>query len=132
MIARMDAPSARKLVLVVDDDRTVRTMVRQALEAKGYDVAEAADGLEASELFQKLPHPPALLICDVMMPSMDGLDLAKVVRAKKELSAMPIIFLTAKTGPLDVVKGIQAGARHYVTKPFSVKELLAKVEKSIG
>jgi DNA-binding response OmpR family regulator len=128
----MAAAAPRKLVVVVDDDRTVRTMVRQALETKGYDVAEAADGLQASELFAKLTTPPALLICDVMMPSMDGLDLAKLLRAKKELSTMPIIFLTAKTGPLDVVKGIQAGARHYVTKPFSVKELLVKVEKCVG
>src|SRR5580658_1242309 len=128
----MDAPAARKLVLVVDDDRTVRTMVRQALETKGYEVAEATDGLQASELFEKLPRPPALLICDVMMPSMDGLDLAKLVRAKKELSTMPIIFLTAKTGAPDLGKGIQAGARHYVTKPFSVKELLVKVEKCVG
>jgi DNA-binding response OmpR family regulator len=128
----MDAPAARKLVVVVDDDRTVRTMVRQALETKGYEVAEASDGLQASELFKTLTRPPALLICDVMMPSMDGLDLAKIVRAKKELGAMPIIFLSAKTGALDVVKGIQAGARHYVTKPFSVKDLLAKVEKCIG
>jgi DNA-binding response OmpR family regulator len=128
----MAAPAPRKLVVVVDDDRTLRTMVRQALEAKGYDVAEAADGVQASELFEKLTRPPALLICDVMMPSMDGFGLAKLVRSKKELSTMPIIFLTAKTGALDVVKGIQAGARHYVTKPFSVKELLVKVEKCVG
>jgi len=128
----MASTELRKLVLVADDDRTVRTMVRQALEAKGYEVVEAADGLQASELFGKLPRQPALLICDVMMPSIDGFSLAKMVRAKKELSTIPIIFLTAKTNPLDVVKGIQAGARHYVTKPFSVKELLAKVEKTIG
>ena len=105
-------------------------MVRQALETKGYEVMEAADGLQASELLGKLTRHPSLLICDVMMPSIDGFSLAKLVRAKKELSSMPIIFLTAKTNPLDVVKGIQAGARHYVTKPFSVKELLAKVENA--
>jgi len=124
--------SPGKLVFVVDDDATVRKMIRQALEAKGYDVVEAVDGLQASEMLGKLTTAPALLICDVMMPSMDGLSLAKIVRAKKELSTMPIIFLTAKTGALDVVKGIQAGARHYITKPFSVRELLAKVDKITG
>lgn len=128
----MASEGPRKLVLVVDDDVSIRTMVRQALEAKGYEVLDAGDGLQATELLAKTPRPPSLLICDVMMPSMDGLSLAKMVRAKKDLGAVPIIFLTAKSGPLDVVKGIQAGARHYVTKPFSVKDLLAKVEKTLG
>jgi DNA-binding response OmpR family regulator len=132
MLARMAAPAPGKLILVVDDDRTVRTMVRQALETKGYEVMEAADGLQASELFGKLTRVPSLLICDVMMPSMDGFSLAKIVRAKKELSSMPIIFLTAKTNPLDVVKGIQAGARGYLTKPFKIETLREKVAKVLG
>jgi DNA-binding response OmpR family regulator len=125
-------PATRKLIFVADDDKTVRTMVRQALETKGYDVVEAADGLQASEMIAKLPHPPSLFIFDVMMPSLDGFGLAKMVRSKKELGPVPIIFLTAKTSPADVVKGIQSGARHYMTKPFSVKDLLTKIEKTIG
>jgi DNA-binding response OmpR family regulator len=120
-----------KLILVVDDDAELRAMVVKALVAKGYEVVEAGDGLAATELLGRLDRQPHLLICDVMMPSIDGLSLAKMVRAKKELAGMPIIFMTAKTSPLDVVKGIQAGARHYVTKPFSIKDLVAKVEKTL-
>jgi CheY-like chemotaxis protein len=118
----------KKLVLVVDDDQAIRDMVGKALTAKGYDVLLAKDGLEASEL---LPRRPELLICDVMMPNFDGFTLARLVKTHPELRAMPIIFLTAKAQPKDMATGISLGARHYVTKPFSIKDLLEKVEKSI-
>lgn len=124
----MAQPPPRKLVLVVDDDQAIRDMVGKALKAKGYDVVLAKDGLEASEMLGKKPD---LLICDVMMPTFDGFTLAKLVKAHAELRTMPIIFLTAKTQPKDVATGIAAGARHYVTKPFSIKDLLDKVEKTI-
>jgi CheY-like chemotaxis protein len=118
----------KKLVLVADDDQAIRDMVGKALTAKGYDVLLAKDGLEASEL---LARRPELLICDVMMPNFDGFTLARLVKTHPELRAMPIIFLTAKTQPKDLATGISLGARHYVTKPFSIKDLLDKVEKSI-
>lgn len=118
----------KKMVLVVDDDQAIRDMVGKALQAKGYDVMLAADGLEASELLAKKPD---LLICDVMMPNFDGFTLAKLVKTHAELRAMPIIFLTAKTQPKDLATGISLGARHYVTKPFSIKDLLEKVEKTL-
>jgi len=121
------APS-KKRVLVVDDDQTIRDMVGKALQAKGYDVLLAKDGLEASEL---LGRKPDLLICDVMMPNFDGFTLARLVKAHDELRSMPIIFLTARTQIKDVATGISLGARHYVTKPFSIKDLLDKVEKTI-
>jgi CheY-like chemotaxis protein len=122
---------SRKLVLVVDDDPAVRTLVAKALASRGYETAEAADGLLASEVLGSLGRVPDLLICDVMMPSVDGLALAKMLRSKPEFSSLPIIFLTAKSSFADVVQGIQAGARHYVQKPFSVKDLLEKVEKTL-
>jgi DNA-binding response OmpR family regulator len=128
----MSAPTTRKLIFVAEDDKTVRTMVRQALETKGYEVVEAGDGLQALQMIEKLARPPSLFIFDVMMPLLDGFGLAKRVRSRKELGPVPIIFLTAKTSPDDVVKGIQSGARHYMTKPFSVKDLLTKIEKTIG
>ncbi len=93
-------------------------------------MAEAADGLQASELLGRMTAPD-LLICDVMMPTIDGFSLAKLVRSRPELKAIPIIFLTAKTSPLDVVQGIKLGARHYIQKPFSIKDLLDKVEKTL-
>jgi CheY-like chemotaxis protein len=126
-----EKPERRKLVLVVDDDTSVRTMVSKALQAKGYDVQEAADGLIASELLGKMTQTPDLLICDVMMPTIDGFSLARLVKGHKELRSIPIIFLTAKTQPADLKLGISLGARHYVQKPFSVVDLLDKVAKSI-
>jgi|SRR5580704_7249272 DNA-binding response OmpR family regulator len=122
---------SRKLVLVVDDDPEIRALVVKALSSKGYETAQAADGLIASEVLGSLKRVPDLLICDIMMPSVDGLALAKLLRAKPEFSGLPIIFLTAKNSFSDVVQGIQAGARHYVQKPFSVKDLLEKVEKTL-
>ncbi len=122
------APPVKKLVLVADDDQAIRDMVGKALTAKGYDVLLAKDGLEASEMLGKKPD---LFVCDVMMPSFDGFTLAKLVKAHDELRKMPIIFLTAKTQPKDLATGIALGARHYVTKPFSIKDLLDKVEKSL-
>lgn len=126
------APPPKKLVLVVDDDAAVRTLVAKALVARGYDVEQAADGLAASEALGRLSRPPDLLICDVMMPAVDGFSLARLVRQHRELRSMPIIFLTAKAQPADVVQGIQLGARYHVQKPFSVTDLLDKVAKTIG
>ena len=117
----------RKTVMVVEDDSSVREMVKRALSAS-FTVVEAADGLIASEM---LGHgaTPDLMICDVMMPKIDGFSLVKLIRANPELSKMPIIFLTAKATPAAMVQGIQLGAKHYVQKPFSVKELFDKVAK---
>jgi DNA-binding response OmpR family regulator len=124
-----EAPS--KVVLVVDDDLSVRSLLVRALTAKGYQVQQAADGLAASELLGRMARAPDLLICDVMMPTIDGFSLARLIKGRPELRGMPIIFLTARTQPNDLVQGINLGARHYVQKPFNVKDLMAKVEMSM-
>jgi CheY-like chemotaxis protein len=116
-----EATPRRKLVLVVDDDATIRTMVAKALAAKGYDVEEAADGMVASELLGRMKQMPDLMICDVMMPTIDGFSLARMVKGHKELRSIPIIFLTAKTQPADLKIGIS----------LSIVDLLDKVAKSI-
>jgi two-component system OmpR family response regulator len=121
----------KKLVLVVDDDDSVRTLIVRALAARGYDTLEACDGLSAAEMLGRMARSPDLLICDVMMPTVDGFSLARLVKTSPALRSVPIIFLTAKTAAQDVVQGIKLGARHYVQKPFSVKDLLDKVEKTI-
>lgn len=121
----------RKVVFVVDDDASIRTLVVKALKAKGYDVVEAEDGLKASETLGRMEHLPDLMICDVMMPTIDGFSLARLVKSHKELKSLPIIFLTAKTQPKDLALGMSLGARHYVQKPFQLQDLLDKVEKSI-
>jgi DNA-binding response OmpR family regulator len=120
-----------KLVLVVDDDASVRTLLVKSLEAKGYDVQEAVNGLAASELLGRMSRLPDLLICDVMMPTVDGFSLARLVKGRKELKHMPIIFLTGRAAPDDLVFGINVGALHYVQKPFNLKDLIEKVEKAL-
>jgi len=122
---------ARKIVLVVEDDESVRTLVAKSLMAKGYQVEQAADGLKASELLGRLKPPPDLLICDVMMPGFDGYSLVKLVKSMPELRGLPVIFLTAKTTPADMIHGINLGARFYVPKPFAIKDLLDKVAKAL-
>ncbi len=96
-----------------------------------FTVYEARDGEAARELFAAIP-PPAALVCDITMPRLDGLTLAKELRKNPALSRMPILFLTAKVAPLDIIMGINAGARHYVTKPFKVADLIAKVKAMTG
>jgi DNA-binding response OmpR family regulator len=125
------AQPPRKLVLVVDDDQSVRELVVRALQGKGYETLEAKDGITAAELLGKMTRTPDLLICDVMMPTIDGFSLARLVKTSANLRTVPIIFLTAKAAAEDVVRGIKLGARHYVQKPFSVKDLLDKVEKTV-
>jgi DNA-binding response OmpR family regulator len=125
------AEAPRKVVFVVDDDPAIRGLVVKALTAKGYACVEAEDGLKASEILGKMTRLPDLMICDVMMPTIDGFSLARLVKSHKELKGLPIIFLTAKTQPKDLALGMSLGARHYIQKPFSLQELLDKVEKSI-
>jgi CheY-like chemotaxis protein len=117
-------PSA-PVVLVVEDDASIRAMIVRAL-GLSYTVFEAEDGQVALEILAQIP-PPACIVSDWMMPRVDGVELAKKVRADKNLKWSPFLLLTAKNHPLDVVQGINAGARHYLAKPFKMKELLEKV-----
>jgi DNA-binding response OmpR family regulator len=116
-----DAP----VLLVVDDDPAIRAMLLHAL-GKTYTIYEAHDGQQAKDILDAIPAPDGI-VCDVMMPRLDGVELAKILRKDKILQRVPILFLTAKGGAMDVVAGINAGARHYVTKPFKVADVLAKV-----
>jgi CheY-like chemotaxis protein len=119
----------RRAVLVVEDDESVRALLVRALGIQ-YKVLEAADGLAALELLRKIPAPDVIL-CDVMMPRMNGYALARMLKADPVLKAIPIVFLTARGSAKDVVEGINAGARHYIAKPFSVKDVLEKVRKIV-
>lgn len=129
--ARSIAPSApKKRVLVVEDDAEIRGLLVRCLSAR-YHVSQAVDGFAAAEILGTLKKLD-LLVCDVMMPRVDGISLARMIKADPELKDVPIIFLTAKNAADDVVKGIQVGARHYLSKPFSMKDLLEKVAKVLG
>ena len=111
------------VVMVIDDEEQMRKMIRAFLEKDSYAVVEATDGAHALSLFdQTKPH---LLIVDVMMPFMDGFTFAKKV---KQLSSIPLIFLSAKGEEWDKVHGLKLGGDDYIVKPFLPEELLARVE----
>ncbi len=109
-------------VLVVDDEPTVREVVVGYLRRDGHDVAEAADGSTALELLDA--DPPDLVVLDMMLPGVNGLDVLRRVRA---VSDIPVIMLTARAEEPDRVSGLELGADDYVTKPFSPRELAARV-----
>ena len=111
-------------ILLAEDDRNLGTILRTYLEAKGYAPRLCINGLEALEVFNKEPFD--FCVVDVMMPIKDGFTLAKDIR--KVDTQIPILFLTAKSLEEDKLKGFQAGGDDYLTKPFSMDELLARIE----
>lgn len=113
-------------ILVVDDAEHIVELIKYNLEKNGYNVICAYDGLEALELAKK--ELPQLMILDVMLPKMDGYDVCKSIRNDPSISTMPIMMLTAKGEEFDKVLGLELGADDYITKPFSVRELLARVK----
>jgi DNA-binding response OmpR family regulator len=114
---------ARIKILVVDDDKKTTELVKLYLEKDGYRVLAAYDGLQALELARQ--KQPDLMVLDLMLPGLDGLDVCRVLRG--EGNKVPIIMLTAKTTETDKLVGLDLGADDYVTKPFSPRELLARV-----
>lgn len=115
---------ANSVVAVVDDEENIRETVGFALRREGYPVELYATGLEAWKAFQQ--KLPGLVILDIVMPEMDGLELCRRVRATSE--TIPIIFLTSRDDELDRVLGLEIGADDYLCKPFSMRELLARVK----
>ena len=118
-------------VLVVEDDRNIAELLQMYLEKEGYAVTVAADGGQGLEKFRAIQ--PDIVLLDVMMPVMDGWGVCRAIRAE---SQTPIIMLTAKGETSDKVQGLKSGADDYITKPFEMKEVLARVEavlrRSVG
>ncbi len=114
-------------ILVVDDEPDALELIKFNLKAAGYDVVTAADGDEALKKARALL--PALIVLDVMLPEVDGLEVCKILRRDSRVSATPIIMLTAKAAEIDRVLGLELGADDYVTKPFSPRELVLRVKR---
>ena len=112
-----------KTVLIVEDDRNIADLLRLYLEKEGYTVVIAPDGMRGVEQFRTV-HP-SLVLLDVMLPGLDGWAVCRAIRAE---SQTPIIMLTAKSETEDKVNGLKQGADDYITKPFEMKEVLARIE----
>ena len=113
-------------ILVVDDEKSIADIIAYNLQQEGYEVLVAYDGEEALDII--FSKDPALILLDIMMPKIDGFQVCRKVREKKET---PIVMLTARAEEVDKVLGLELGADDYVTKPFSVRELMARVKANL-
>jgi two-component system, OmpR family, response regulator RpaB len=109
-------------VLVVDDEKMIRSLLKMSLQRMGYEVTTADDGAEALELFQS--HAFDLVLLDILMPNVDGFTVCSEVR---RVSDVPVVMLTALNRPDDIVRGLELGADNYITKPFTFKEVEARI-----
>lgn len=126
----MGSTTDHPLVLVADDDPDILDLVRYRLERSGYIVATAADGAEALALAGSLG--PSLAVLDVMMPSLNGFEVTRRLREDPATARIPVILLTARAQEADVQEGFAAGADDYLRKPFSPRELSARVQAVLG
>ena len=113
-------------ILIVDDEEDILTLLEYNLEKAGFKVISADDGPEAIELAKK--EKPALIILDIMLPSMEGTEVCKAIKRDDATSHIPIIMLTAKGEEVDRIVGLELGADDYITKPFSPRELVLRVK----
>ncbi|MGB3613017.1 MAG: response regulator transcription factor [Elainellaceae cyanobacterium] len=118
-----------KRLLLIDDDPNLILLVKDYLEFRGYDVITAENGREALSVLEETL--PDMIICDVMMPEMDGYSLVEHVRQDPKTNWIPVLFLSAKGQSQDKVKGLSTGADVYMVKPFEPEELVAQVESSL-
>jgi two-component system alkaline phosphatase synthesis response regulator PhoP len=112
-------------ILIVDDEKDIVELISYNLEKEGFSTAKAFDGEDALKLVKT--QKPDLMILDLMLPKINGLDVCRTIRHNPETVGLPIIMLTAKSDEVDKIIGLEVGADDYVTKPFSVKELIARV-----
>jgi two-component system phosphate regulon response regulator PhoB len=129
MTATMPEPSpiamAKPRILIIEDERALTDVLTYNLQREGYETSVAHDGIEGLRKAQT--QPPDLILLDLMLPGMDGLELCRQLRAGKQTARVPIVMLTAKGEETDQVVGFSVGADDYVTKPFSVKVLLQRI-----
>lgn len=125
-----DGVDERPLVLVADDDADILSLIVLRLERAGYEAVAARDGEEALRL--ALDRSPSLAVLDVMMPKVDGYEVTRRLRQNAITSRMPVILLTARVQETDIARGFEVGADEYIKKPFSPRDLQARVEAVLG
>ena len=124
---RMDT---KKTIMVVDDNPDIITIVKTILEGRGYSVFSASSGLELLNMLSD--QKPDLIILDIMMPEMDGLEVLTRLKSKSETATIPVILLTAKVQYEDVLGGYKLGADYYITKPFTSTQLVNGINLLLG
>jgi len=112
-------------ILIVDDEKDIVELVAYNLSREGYQIAKAYDGHQALQCIRE--NRPSLVILDLMLPGINGFEICRMIRKKSDTGSLPIIMLTAKTDSVDKVMGLEIGADDYMTKPFNVRELVARV-----
>ena len=125
-VGQEGARATRWRVLVVEDEADIRELVRYNIEREGFAVEEAADGPQALEKIAR--RRPDLIVLDLMLPGMPGLEICRQIRANAETSQLPVLILTAKGTEVDRILGLEMGADDYVVKPFSPRELVARIK----
>ncbi|MDK0953803.1 response regulator transcription factor [Clostridium perfringens] len=115
-----------KKVLIVDDEEHIRELIKFNLKKEGYDIEVAVNGTEALKLIREIKFD--LILLDLMLPEIDGLEVCKEIRRNEETSDIPVMMITAKGEEFDKVLGLELGADDYITKPFSIRELMARVK----
>ena len=116
-----------KKILSVDDSGTMRRIIGRAVQVLGHDFLEASNGLEALEIMKAHSQDIALVILDVNMPEMDGMETLARIKADPDFKAIPVMMLTTDSDRSRIIQAVQAGAANYLTKPFSQDDLLAKI-----
>lgn len=119
-----------KTIMVVDDNPDIITIVRTILEGKGFNVLSASSGAECLETLKS--QKPDLIVLDIMMPEMDGLEVLTRLKAMSEFSNVPVVLLTAKVQYEDVLGGYKLGADYYITKPFTSTQLINGINLLLG
>ncbi|MHB1326361.1 MAG: response regulator [Thermoleophilia bacterium] len=119
-----------KCVLIVDDEASLRTLVRANLEVDGLEVSEAVDGIEAMRMLAE--SQPDLILLDIMMPGKDGIEVLEDLAADEKLKGIPVILLTAKGEQEDLEKGAALGASGHITKPFDPEQMVRTVKAALG
>lgn len=115
-----------KKVLIVDDEEHIRELIKFNLKKEGYDIEVAVSGIEALNLIKEVKFD--LILLDLMLPEIDGLEVCRRIREDEETSDLPVMMITAKGEEFDKVLGLETGADDYITKPFSIRELMARVK----
>ena len=119
------------LVLIVDDDQAISALLKHLLEREGYAVKTVFDGLDAKDYILSQKVPPALVLTEMMLPSVNGYDLIEIIRGSSSWKDIPVVVLSSLEQDDKIVRALKLGANDYVTKPFRVNELLTRINRLI-